>query len=275
MGVPSFAGCKLGSVVVKGLLSKGDNVNDKLWRLSGAWVYRFMVYVNILFMRAKLSKYGGIIKGTILDIGAGDQPYRRYFQVDKYVAVNSLKFYNPPFPAEIAESTDIWTDDSLPLPLEDRTFDGILCFQVLSVIHEPDKFFAEIARLLKPGGRLLLTTDFLYPKWAANDCFRHTDVSLRAHAKANGLVVDAVEGFGGLLTTVHCQVMRYVRDYPPRIRSPQSDVRRLFTVLKYACWLASMPAWAIIGRLIYLVERSLINDYTFTMNLLLVATKRQ
>jgi SAM-dependent methyltransferase len=48
-------------------------------------------------------------------------------------------------------------DAGRPLPFEDATFDAVLCID--SVNHLPDRpgIFAEWARLLRPGGRLLFT----------------------------------------------------------------------------------------------------------------------
>lgn len=48
--------------------------------------------------------------------------------------------------------------DTLDLPLESNIFDGILCFETIEHIPDPDKFLKELYRVLKPGGELLITT---------------------------------------------------------------------------------------------------------------------
>jgi SAM-dependent methyltransferase len=233
-----------------------------------------MVYVNLHIMREKLARYAGLMRGKLLDLGAGTTPYRAFFKVDQYVAANARKYYLPVIPAEVAQHTDIWIEDSLPLPFDSATFDGIVCFQVLSVIREPETLFKEFARIIKPGGHVLLATDFLYPKWAKGDVYRYTDVCLRALAESQGFEVLAIEGFGSWPTTVHCILMRYIRDYPARIFAARTRTRKACRGMLYSIWVVGMPIWAVVGWFIFLLDRNIVDDYTFTVNLLLVAKRR-
>jgi SAM-dependent methyltransferase len=45
------------------------------------------------------------------------------------------------------------------LPLEDESFDLVLCSQVIEHLLDPDAGLRELARVLRPGGTLILTTD--------------------------------------------------------------------------------------------------------------------
>lgn len=45
------------------------------------------------------------------------------------------------------------------LPFPDAEFELVLCAQVIEHLLAPDKGLAELARVLKPGGRLVLSTD--------------------------------------------------------------------------------------------------------------------
>lgn len=44
------------------------------------------------------------------------------------------------------------------LPFPDATFDAVLCAHVAEHLHRPEASFHEMARVLRPGGRLLLLT---------------------------------------------------------------------------------------------------------------------
>lgn len=50
--------------------------------------------------------------------------------------------------------------DITAIPAQDASFDAILCSEVLEHIPDPTKALDEFARLLRPGGRLLLTAPF-------------------------------------------------------------------------------------------------------------------
>ena len=58
-----------------------------------------------------------------------------------------------------ASGVDI-VSDILDIPEDDASFDAILCSEVLEHIPEPSKALTEFSRLLKPGGKLILTAPF-------------------------------------------------------------------------------------------------------------------
>jgi ubiquinone/menaquinone biosynthesis C-methylase UbiE len=47
--------------------------------------------------------------------------------------------------------------DIVSIPVEDASFDAILCTEVLEHVPEPIRAIKEFARILKPGGTLFLT----------------------------------------------------------------------------------------------------------------------
>ncbi len=51
------------------------------------------------------------------------------------------------------------TGDICDLNLPDATFDAIICNQTIEHVHDLDRMFATCARLLKPGGRIVVTND--------------------------------------------------------------------------------------------------------------------
>lgn len=50
--------------------------------------------------------------------------------------------------------------DITRIPLPDGSFDAVLCSEVLEHLPEPTRALDEFSRLLKPGGRLILTAPF-------------------------------------------------------------------------------------------------------------------
>jgi SAM-dependent methyltransferase len=70
--------------------------------------------------------------------------------------------------------------DAQALGVRDASFDVVLCTEVLEHLPEPQRAIDEMFRVLVPGGRLLLTTRFLFPIHdAPHDYFRFTKYGLR------------------------------------------------------------------------------------------------
>lgn len=53
--------------------------------------------------------------------------------------------------------------DSMALPFEDASFDVVVLHLILAVVPEPQRVLSEAARVLKPGGQILLFDKFLQP----------------------------------------------------------------------------------------------------------------
>ncbi len=85
----------------------------------------------------------------VLDVGCGQKPYEPIFapHASSYVGVDP--FENPR--AELRGSVEA-------LPVEDDSFDVVLCNQVLEHTEDPALAIRELFRSVVPGGRLLLST---------------------------------------------------------------------------------------------------------------------
>jgi len=64
--------------------------------------------------------------------------------------------------------------------IADNTYDVVLCSEVLEHLHTPSKAIAEMKRVMKPGGLLLLSTRFIFPLHdAPGDYYRYTKYGLQ------------------------------------------------------------------------------------------------
>ncbi|MFH2133594.1 MAG: class I SAM-dependent methyltransferase [Pseudomonadota bacterium] len=58
---------------------------------------------------------------------------------------------------------DFILGDSMALPFDDAQFDVVVLHLILAVVPEPQRVLSEAARVLKPGGKILLFDKFLQP----------------------------------------------------------------------------------------------------------------
>ena len=85
----------------------------------------------------------------VLDVGCGPKPYYPFFaeRAREYVGVDVVE--NPA--AELRGSVEA-------LPVDDGSFDLVLCTQVLEHCDEPAQAVRELRRVTAPGGRVLAST---------------------------------------------------------------------------------------------------------------------
>jgi SAM-dependent methyltransferase len=102
-----------------------------------------------------------------LDIGSGGSSYHRFFP--NRVSVDIDPDRKPDIVA-----------DAHSLPFKDSEFELVLCTEVLEHVKNPQKVIDEIGRVLKPGGRVILTTRFVYPLHdTPHDHWRFTKYGLK------------------------------------------------------------------------------------------------
>jgi len=92
------------------------------------------------------------LSGVLLDVGGQDgKRYRGYFKhADKYVVLDPDESCEP----DIVASAE-------KMPLEDESIDSVLCMEMLMYVEDVPTAISEIARVLKPGGMLLMSSSFL------------------------------------------------------------------------------------------------------------------
>lgn len=114
---------------------------------------------NFVFQRSLLAYHAAAerIAGDVLEIGTGAgygievvaPQARRFVTVDKHCpAPELLQLPNVEFRQAVVP----------PLPFANESFDSVISFQVIEHIRRDADFVREIYRVLRPGGRFILTT---------------------------------------------------------------------------------------------------------------------
>lgn len=111
-------------------------------------------------------KLSQIPKGlSILDAGAGEQKWKSTCEHLKYVSQDFCQYEGSGNGKGL--QTSEWNTDMIDIvsditdiPVEDDSFDVILCSEVLEHIPHPEMAIREFSRILKKGGQLILTAPF-------------------------------------------------------------------------------------------------------------------
>lgn len=101
----------------------------------------------------------------ILDAGAGTTRYRKYCEHLKYVS-QDFGQYDGQGDGEGLQTGSFDQSlldivcDIVDIPEETDSFDAVMCIEVLEHVPAPVDALKELARLLKPGGTLIVTAPF-------------------------------------------------------------------------------------------------------------------
>lgn len=114
---------------------------------------------NFVFQRSLLAYHAAAerIAGDVLEIGTGAgygievvaPRARSFITVDKHIP-----------PCELTQSPEVTFRQAVvpPLPFASESFDCVISFQVIEHIRKDKEFLREVGRVLRPGGRFILTT---------------------------------------------------------------------------------------------------------------------
>jgi SAM-dependent methyltransferase len=101
-------------------------------------------------------EYGPFITGKTLDIGCGQRPYEHLVASTQYIGLE----IDTPVARAIGKANVYYSGERFPF--EDASFDSVMLNQVFEHVFNPDEFFQEVNRVLKQGGRLLMTVPFIW-----------------------------------------------------------------------------------------------------------------
>jgi SAM-dependent methyltransferase len=195
-------------------------------------------YISHATLSAAIRRAGQRVTAErLLDVGCGEKPYRRYFSAKQYIGID--------LPTYGEQAVDLF-GSALQLPFKDAAFDALLCTEVLEHVPNPVALMKETARLLQPGGVLILTTP---QTWGLHlepyDYFRYTRYGLDVLARQAGLIVESIEPTCGVWATLG---QRAVDAIYSRYGANKPLIIRGLVMLFCAVWLTTALVQDRIGK---------------------------
>jgi SAM-dependent methyltransferase len=138
-------------------------------------------------LQARIARWLAPIEGRVVDVGSGAEqwkafvsPRARYMSLD-YLPVSALSPWRVAFP-------DI-NADALRMPIRDASVDAAINVSVIEHVRDPRRLVSELARILKPGGMLVLAGpgDILMSHGEPYHFFNLTKYGYRMLLEENGL----------------------------------------------------------------------------------------
>lgn len=157
----------------------------------------------------KISEYAPLLQGDLLDFGCGAKPYRSLFMHTK--TYTGVDFENPGH-SHNNEQIDYFYNGKT-LPFNDNRFDCIFCSEVFEHIFNIGEILPELNRVLKPGGKILITCPFVWPEHEKpHDFARYTTYALNSMLHSNGFDIPVTDKSGDFFSALHQIRMVYIHD---------------------------------------------------------------
>jgi SAM-dependent methyltransferase len=152
---------------------------------------RLMVDRVAAFYDANLRRHA---RGRLADLGCGKAPlYAAY--ADYASEITCVDWGNT---SHENAYLDFECDLNEALPFADGAIDTVILSDVLEHIAQPDSLWAEMSRILAPGGKVILNVPFYYSIHAGPyDYYRYTEFALRRFVENSGLRLIELESIGG------------------------------------------------------------------------------
>jgi SAM-dependent methyltransferase len=148
-----------------------------------------------VLLDAELEELAPLMRGRVLEVGGGRRGRRGTFtpspQADAWLYVDVNVQAAPHVGADV-----------MSLPFGDQTFDTVMCLEVLEYVPSPEAALAEMNRVLRNGGILIMSAPLNTRPDTVNDFWRFTAPGLRRLATSAGFEVTRVRAQGSAVSTL-------------------------------------------------------------------------
>jgi SAM-dependent methyltransferase len=179
-----------------------------------------------------ITRFAPNLKGKMLDFGCGQKPYYSLFKVDEYIGID---FENPGHP-HANEAIDVFYDGK-KIPFPDNTFDSIFSSEVFEHVFNLPEIIAELHRVLKPGGLVLISCPFAFCEHEVpNDFARYTSFAMKHMLQQGGFEIVEQVKTGNSIEAIYQLRLVYIHQHiTPKVRKIPV-VRSIFRLFVYTIY---------------------------------------
>ncbi len=159
------------------------------------WVLSIFFH-PFFFIRRDLSRnirlLTPLLSGRLIDFGCGRKPFEKLFQVSEYIGLDIEETGHDHRHSKV----DIYYDGK-HIPFPDQSFDALFSSEVLEHVFNVEQIIAEWHRVLKPGGRCLVTIPFCWNEHEVPyDFARYTSFAVKDLFERNGFRIVVLKKSG-------------------------------------------------------------------------------
>ena len=247
------------------MTKKTDHRKEKLKRLSGfekPSIRRgnYIFYTHYFKdLKAIFDTY--IADGdNVFDIGCGNKPYENYIQ-----GIIKQGVYKG---CDVVQSSENKVDilcEATNIPEPSEQYDVVICTQVIEHVFDHSKVFEEAYRLLKPGGRFIVSSNFIWEiHEAPYDFYRFTDECFKTLLTNAGFDIKESKANGGKWAVLGQLILLI-------LSSKQTSKNRFFRALRYGF----VGGVTVLCNLIFMwLDKKFQDANHYTLNYIFVGQKK-
>ena len=158
----------------------------------------------------KVSEYAPQLSGKLLDFGCGSKPYQFLFtNTSEYIGLD----YEGEGHSHVNEKVDVYYDGE-KIPFANESFDSVFTSEVFEHVFNIDEILPEICRVMKKGGKILITCPFVWHEHEVPvDYARYTQFALKHLLEKHGFSILSLDKSGDFTSAGYQMRMVYVSEH--------------------------------------------------------------
>ncbi|MBZ0246862.1 MAG: class I SAM-dependent methyltransferase [Cyclobacteriaceae bacterium] len=166
-------------------------------------------FISRLRLLQGIKKHAHELNGRLLDFGCGEKPYLALFSVDEYLGLDIEKSGH----THKNSNVDAYYDGKI-IPFDSEYFDSFFSSEVFEHVFNLPIILKEINRVVKSGGKLLITVPFaIHEHEEPFDFARYTTFGIKKILNENGFEILSIDKTNHYVEVIFQSMAWYVTSF--------------------------------------------------------------